>query len=413
MIVDVYLDKALPQIDQLYSYAYEGEDAAIVGKRVIVPFGRGNKPETAVVLRIGKDEGKKLKSVIQVLDRRPILTESAIALGMKMRENFVTSYVQAFQPLLPKYVLGGVEEVAVKLIDDEEVAGIFNGAEALSTEKIPADKLDRLIEAKKVAIHFHGTQPVKKRVVEKYVVCGDYDGPMTEKQALVFDLLKNSSPLSKAEITKMTELSTSPVESLIKRGAIAPADPEALPPDKAPDLREDQVLAIEGIAEFKRPVHLLYGKTGSGTTEVYMQLARRAMDEGKSSLIIVPEIGLATQMVHRLSVRFPGKVDILHSRRSEGEKAAAWIRMKEEPGRIVVGARSAVFSPVPELGYIFIDEEQEESYDYREGLRYNVRDVAEMRVRLEGGKVVYGSATPSVSACVARRNASSSLTSQA
>lgn len=396
MIVDVYLDKALPQIDQLYSYAYGGEDAAIVGKRVIVPFGRGNKPETAVVLRIGKDEGKKLKSVIQVLDRRPILTESAIALGMKMREIFVTSYVQAFQPLLPKYVLGGVEEVAVKLIDDEEVSGIFQGAEALATEKIPTDKLDRLIEAKKVAIRFRGTQPVKKRVVEKYVASGDYDGPMTEKQALVFDLLKNSPPLSKAEITKMTGLSASPVDSLIKRGAVAPADPDAAIPDRAPVLREDQVVAIESIAASKRPVHLLYGKTGSGKTEVYMQLAQRAMDEGKSSLIIVPEIGLATQMVHRLSTRFPGKVDILHSRRSEGEKAAAWIRLKEEPGRIVVGARSAVFSPVPEVGYIFIDEEQEESYDYREGLRYNVRDVAEMRVRLEGGKVVYGSATPSV-----------------
>lgn len=396
MIVDVYLDKALPQIDQLYSYAYEGVDEAIVGKRVIVPFGRGNKPETAVVLRIGKDENKKLKSVIQVLDRRPILTESAIALGMKMREIFVTSYVQAFQPLLPKYVLGGVEEVAVKLVDDKDTAPIFREAEAISTEKILTEDLDPLVEAKKVAIRFRGTRPVKKKVVEKYVASGDYDGPMTEKQAMVFHLLKNSPPLSKAEMTKRTGLSTSPMDNLIKKGAILPADPDDRVPDKPPELREEQIKAIEGIAESKRPVHLLYGKTGSGKTEVYMQLAQRAIDEGKSSLIIVPEIGLATQMVHRLSARFPGKVDILHSQRSEGEKAEAWIRLKEEPGRIVVGARSAVFSPVPELGYIFIDEEQEESYDYREGLRYNVRDVAEMRVRVEGGKVVYGSATPSV-----------------
>lgn len=169
MIVDVYVDKALPQIDQLYSYAYEGEDASIVGKRVIVPFGRGNKPETAVVLRTGKDEGKELKSVIQVLDRRPILTPSAIALGMKMREIFVTSYVQAFQPLLPKYVLGGVEEVAVKLMDDEETASVFQGEEALLTEKIPTESLDRLIEARKVAIRFRGTQPVKK---ESLKICG-------------------------------------------------------------------------------------------------------------------------------------------------------------------------------------------------------------------------------------------------
>mgnify|MGYP001668450543 FL=1 len=140
MIVDVYLEKALPQIDQLYSYTYDGDDD-IVGKRVIVPFGRGNKTEVAVVLRKGAESEKKLKSVVQVLDTRPILTPTAIALGMRMREYFVTSYVQAFQPLLPKYVLGGVEEVAVKLTDDEDVRALFQGQESLPTEKIDGERL--------------------------------------------------------------------------------------------------------------------------------------------------------------------------------------------------------------------------------------------------------------------------------
>lgn len=395
MIVDVYLEKALPQIDQLYSYAYDGDDD-IVGKRVVVPFGRGNKTETAVVIRIGSESEFELKSILQVLDKRPILSKSAIALGMKMREYFVTSYVQAFQPLLPKYVLGGVEEVAVKLTDDEEVRVLFQGQESLPTEKIDEERLNAAVENKKAAIHFRSTKPVKKQRVEKFCAAESFNESMTDKQAAVYLLVKKSGPMTKADIMKRTGFSQSPVDSLIKKGALAPFDEKDSTPETPPVLREDQKKAIADIAGSERPFHLLYGKTGSGKTEVYMQLAERAMREGKSSLIIVPEIGLATQMVHRLSARFPGKVDILHSQRSEGEKAEAWIRLKEEPGRIVVGARSAIFSPVPALGYIFIDEEQEESYDYQEGLRYNVRDVAEMRVRLEGGKVVYGSATPSV-----------------
>ena len=395
MIVDVYLEKALPQIDQLYSYAYDGDDD-MVGKRVIVPFGRGNKTEVAVVIRIGSENEFELKSILQVLDKRPILSKSAIALGMRMRDYFVTSYVQAFQPLLPKYVLGGVEEVAVKLTDDEEIRTLFQGQESLPTEKIDGELLHAAVENKKAAIHFRSTKPVKKRGVEKFCAAEAFNESMTDKQAAVYELVKKSGPMTKADIMKRTGFSQSPVDSLIKKDALVPFDEKDRSPEAPPELREDQKKAIEDIAGSERPFHLLYGKTGSGKTEVYMQLAERAMREGKSSLIIVPEIGLATQMVHRLSARFPGKVDIFHSQRSEGEKAEAWILLKEEPGRIVVGARSAIFSPVPALGYIFIDEEQEESYDYQEGLRYNVRDVAEMRVRLEGGKVLYGSATPSV-----------------
>ena len=189
MIVDVYLEKALPQIDQLYSYAYDGDDD-IVGKRVIVPFGRGNKTETAVVLRKGAESEKKLKFVGQVLDTRPILTTTAIALGMKMRDYFVTSYVQAFQPLLPKYVLGGVEEVAVKLTEDEETRALFQGQESLPTEKLDGKRLNAAVKNKKAAIHFRSTKPVKKRGVEKFCTTEAFNESMTDKQAAVYELVK-------------------------------------------------------------------------------------------------------------------------------------------------------------------------------------------------------------------------------
>ena len=203
MIVDVYLEKALPQIDQLYSYAYDGDDD-IVGKRVIVPFGRGNKTEVAVVLRKGAESEKKLKSVVQVLDTRAILTPTAIALGMKMREYFVTSYVQAFQPLLPKYVLGGVEEVAVKLADDEEMRALFQGRESLPTEKIDGERLNAAVENKKAAIHFRSTKPVKKRGMEKFCAAEAFNESLTDKQAAVYALVKNGWPMTKSDIMKLS-----------------------------------------------------------------------------------------------------------------------------------------------------------------------------------------------------------------
>ncbi|MDD7362940.1 MAG: primosomal protein N' [Peptoniphilus sp.] len=398
MIVNVYIDKALPQIDQLYSYSWDGEED-LIGRRVIVPFGRGDRREVAVVISSGGDADKPLKPVLDVPDLHPMLSRSAIALGLAMREMFLTSYVQSFQPLLPKYVLGDVVEICEKCVDNDATKTLMGEESEIAVAEIKKEVrplLATALEEQWVRLAFQSTKPVKRRKKEYYGAVDGYDRSLTEKQQTVYDLILKKGPLSKAAIREETGFSDSPMETLLGKGALRPSQPPLPRREEPPVLRVDQKKAIEAIERSDRRGHLLFGDTGTGKTEVYMQLAQRAMDRGLSSLMIVPEIGLAAQMVDRLSARFPGKVDILHSQRSEGEKAEAWLRLKNEPGRIVVGARSAVFTQVPSLGYIFIDEEQEESYDYQEGLRYDVRKVAEMRSKIEGGKVVYGSATPSV-----------------
>lgn len=398
MIVDVYIDKALPQIDQLYSYSWDG-DEEIIGKRAIVPFGRGDKKEIAVVLSSREGDETSLKSVIAVPDLHPILSRSAIALGLSMRERFLTSYVQSFQPLLPKYVLGNIVETATILEENDATRALFDGDQCLEIEDVDEDRrhlLTRAAEKGWVRLGFQSTQAVRQKETLYYEVDEKNSSTLTEKQASVYHLLLKEGALSKKDVKERTGFSDAPLNALIKKGIAHAVSEKERKKEKAPVLRTDQKIAVEGIEESKEQFHLLFGETGTGKTEVYMQLAEKAMEEGKSSMVIVPEIGLSTQMVSRLSARFPGKVDVLHSQRSDGEKAQAWLRLKNEAGRIVVGARSAVFAQVPSLGYIFIDEEQEESYDYQEGLRYDVREVAEIRTKNEGGKVVYGSATPSI-----------------
>lgn len=399
MIVDVYIDKALPQIDQLYSYAWNGDGESLIGRRVVVPFGRGIKPEVAVVLAEREGDSTHLKQIAEIMDHRPILSKKSIALGLAMRDRFLTSYVQSFQPLLPKYVLGETIEVVIKEKDTSRTRELMRDRDKIPSKELDAHGEFLLSEADKngeISFSFESSEGVKARKIQRFQAVSGKDTDLTDKQKIVFDLLLEKGPLTKAEIRELTAFSDAPLNGLLKKEAVEESFEENLKGEAPPNLRADQKKVIEEIANSKKRVHLLHGATGTGKTEVYMQLASRAMEEGKSSMMIVPEIGLATQMVDRLKARFPGKVEILHSKRSQGEKAKSWIRLKTEPGRILVGARSAIFAPMEHLGYIFIDEEQEESYDYQEGLRYNVRTVAEIRARIDDAKVIYGSATPSV-----------------
>ena len=159
----------------------------------------------------------------------------------------------------------------------------------------------------------------------------------------------------------------------------------------------EQSYALERIlAENSLQPVLLYGVTGSGKTEVYLQAIAEMMQKGKSSIVLVPEIALTPQMVERFSARFGRRVAVLHSRLSAGERYDEWCRIKNKEALVVIGARSAIFAPVEDLGLIVLDEEHETSYKQEETPRYHARNVAIWRAQQHGAKVVLGSATPSL-----------------
>jgi primosomal protein N' (replication factor Y) len=230
---------------------------------------------------------------------------------------------------------------------------------------------------------------------------------------LLQTVMQLASPISSVELLRQTSLDHSTLRALVRRGWIelraeaVPRDPhgtEKFIPDAELTLNEEQTAAVKLIQTAianpeTHPPILLHGVTGSGKTEVYLQAIRATVGRSQSAIVLVPEISLTPQTVERFKSRFaddPDSVAVLHSHLSEGERHDEWHKLHAGRARIVIGARSAVFAPLENLGLIVVDEEHETSYKQEDAPRYHARDVAVVRARLEKCAVVLGSATPSL-----------------
>lgn len=230
-------------------------------------------------------------------------------------------------------------------------------------------------------------------------------------QAAVIDvMLKVKKGILLSELLEQTEGSRSPVDTLAKQGFLSvdivridrsPLVSEEYFQTKHKPLNPEQAAALEKIAAsldaHRFQTHLLYGVTGSGKTEVYLQAIDKNLKLGQGTIMLVPEISLTAQTIERFRSRFEGKIAILHHRLSQGERFDEWHKIRRGEAQIVIGARSAVFSPVPNLGLIIVDEEHEHSYKQSESAPcYHARDIAVMRGKMTKSTVILGSATPSL-----------------
>jgi len=224
------------------------------------------------------------------------------------------------------------------------------------------------------------------------------------QQTILAELAANSGELPLAELRRK-DLPSSTLQTLVRRGLVRIEERPAafhlggLVSDAGPiRLNEPQMEALASLASALGGFHpfLLHGVTGSGKTAVYLAAMQRALDKGLASILLVPEIGLTPQTAGLLDEAFGQKVALLHSALTPEERSDQWRRIQRGEAPIVVGTRSAVFAPVPNLGLILVDEEHDQSYKQEESPRYNARDVAVMRAKLEGAVVVLGSATPSL-----------------
>lgn len=251
-------------------------------------------------------------------------------------------------------------------------------------------------------------------------------GKVAPKQRRILELLGKSVvplPLAVTEMLRACDASDSALKALVRSGWIGvtemrviglPGDGEEVLPSRIPSLNPDQekivqelhevIGTLEGRGEAPLPF-LLHGVTGSGKTEVYLRALDHVLKSGKSALVLVPEIALTPQTVERFRSRFEhgengksgkARVAVLHSHLTDAERREEWMRLQRGDARIAIGARSAVFAPIKDLGIIIVDEEHENTYKQEETPRYHARDVAVMRGRLEGCPVILGSATPSV-----------------
>lgn len=354
-------------LDQTFDYRVP-EDLAgkvQVGSKVTIPFGKSSRDGYVVAL-LETSEFDDLKEIQAVVGDRPLIPEKLLALGQWIADYYCCSREQATHALLPSVVRGGrvspKKQKFVRLADDIDVA--------TALEKL---------------------------------------GTRAPRQADVLRLLARNNNVSLANLEKAAKVTESPIRALEEKKYIViedqvqarnPNASVAVLPTQTLPLNEEQADALQmvadSVAKDRRDVILLYGVTGSGKTEVYLQAIQACLDRGEESIVLVPEIALTPQTIEQFRGRFGDVISILHSHLSDGERYDEWTRINDGSVKIAIGARSAVFAPFRNPGLIVVDEEHEPSYKQDRLPRYNARDIAVMRGQFENVTVVLGTATPAL-----------------
>ena len=431
-------------LDRPFTYAVNGTVPA-VGARVLVPFS--GQRLMGVVVRVHDDlpaDDIEIKRVQQVLDDTSLLSPELMQLAAWIAQYYVAPLGEVLRGMMP--LAAEVRRQYTYRIAEAGSRVLYEGAQKGSSRRsrLPAEDQNReyavlnyLEDGKtaKASALRSATQTrkalldamVRKKWLIREAIAEERDARRTERIAVLVPdaripkLNENQTAIlaelaaagSRMRVADLRELSVpaSTLATLVRRGLVAieeapqnfhlgglPANGKKHAHEHA--LNEAQVEALGSIAAAMaqggfKPI-LLYGVTGSGKTTVYFAAMQRALDAGKSALLLVPEIGLTPAMAGEMFAAFGAQVALLHSGLTPDERAEHWHRIRRGEARIVVGTRSAIFAPMVDLGLILVDEEHDSSYKQEETPRYHGRDVAVMRAKFNNAVVVLGSATPSL-----------------
>ncbi len=443
MIVRVALSGAVFSMDKLYDYLVpqELQAAACPGKRVSVPFARGNRRQEGMVFAIaGSSAYEKLKPIDLWLDEEPILDQSSLKLAAWMKSRFFCTYYDAVKAMLPAGIWHG-SEARCSLIDPADREGNYAAAAEDGTAGALLDILyardggagmetvesvlgpegaaaaERLAQAGILQIN----AALRKNVSDKTATLASLTVSAEEalelaerkkrrapQQAELLRLLCELGETGVKELRYFTGASQASFQALEKAGLISLREQEVFrrPEYRAGDqpeimeLNEEQSDAFHGLKELldggRACASLLYGVTGSGKTAVYIRLIREVLDKGRQALVLVPEIALTPQLVSVFYRHFGDRVAVLHSSLTVVQRYDEWKRIRTGLVDVVVGTRSAVFAPLRDIGLIVLDEEQENTYQSENAPRYHAREVAKFRCVEQDALLLLGSATPSV-----------------
>jgi len=438
MIAKIAVSAATFAIDKPYSYRIPETMRLTPGVRVTVPFGRGNRRTEGIVLSVEKGAEEGLKAVERCLDEEQVLSDTMLRLAAFLRNRCFCTFYDAMRAMLPAGLWYRTKNT-YRLTEDRswQEAGCRR-ADALELLRY----LDSLGgQAEESALHSVLAEEDKlhdalRYLVRKKWVADETDylrrlGDKTEKiatlaasaeeameyagrclrapmQRSVLELMCAIGSVSVKELCYYTGASTATVKRLESLGYLELTDrpvlrcreirPAVL--EGPLELNEEQQAAFDGLRQQMEQcepgVALLYGVTGSGKTSVYLKLIRSCLEDGKTAMLLVPEIALTPQLLSLLAAHFGEQVAVLHSSLSAGERYDQWKRVRDGGAKVVVGTRSAVFAPSSHLGLIILDEEQEHSYKSENTPRYSAKEVALWRGIKENALVLLGSATPSV-----------------
>lgn len=358
LYAEVIINSEALEIDRPFTYKVPEEfnNEIKIGQIVKVPFGKGNKTSEGFILNLKNDDNIKFKTknIAAILVKDPVIDEDDINLIEFLREKTLCKYIDAFRLLIP--------------------VGIMKGAKA---------KKKRVIVLKNEDLSNIKNPDGYKKIVEFFKT---NSGKYTKSELI------NEHSISQYKLNKLIENEVLSIEE----ESVFRYNDRVYNKDSAKTLTIEQENIIREYINSDDKMFLLKGVTGSGKTEVYMKLVERVLLEGKSAIILVPEIALTPQMIERFKGRFGVNVALFHSKLSDGERFDEWFRVKEGKAKVIVGARSAIFLPAKNLGLIIIDEEHENTYKSEQNPKYQTKEVAEYLSELKGCKVILGSATPSI-----------------
>ena len=355
MYADVLIELKAKKIDKTFTYLIPKKlrDKVKIGIRVLVPFGKQTLEGFVLNIEYDKDVDYKLKEIIDVIDDNPVINEEMLELGKYISKKTLCSLINAYQTMLP------------------------------------------------TALKAHKNFKVNKKYIS-YIKLIDFEYiPKNDNQKEIIELLKKGIVL-KSELTKV---SVSSINTLLNKKIIEEIKEETyrlstnpLYNDKKVILNKEQQFVVNEVLNNKDKFipYLLHGVTGSGKTEVYMNIIESVLKEGKEVIVLVPEISLTPQMVNIFKSRFKNSIAILHSALSDGEKYDEWRKIERKEVNIVIGARSAIFAPLTNIGLIVLDEEHSDTYKQDNNPKYDAIDIAIKRAKTYDCPIILGSATPSI-----------------
>ena len=420
-IAQVIVDVPLMQTDKPFSYIIpkDVEDQVTIGSRVHVPFGRGNRLLQGFVVGFSDtfdNTVTDLKAISEVLDFEPVLNAEQLELAEQMRHTVFSYKISILKSMIPNLLNSQYDKrlTPTESLSSEERLALFGEKESRlysSFTEEEAKKVARLVQAGKITVDYLAKD--KKNIkTEKYyhiqakkMAAADISNRAKKRLELRDYLLENPEEGRLSDLHHL--FSRDVVKLFVDNQLITVLEREKKRSDAYfdvattdfLDLNAEQAAVVEQvtsqIAQESNPF-LLEGVTGSGKTEVYLHIIDKVLKLGKTAIVLVPEISLTPQMTNRFISRFGKQVAIMHSALSDGEKFDEWRKIKSGQARVVVGARSAIFVPIENIGAIIIDEEHEATYKQESNPRYHARDVALLRAKYHKAVLLMGSATPSI-----------------
>ena len=368
MVAEIIINRIAKDLNRKFDYLVptELEKSIKVGARVFVPFGAKNSETEGFVIGLKEDSEYANKDIIKIEDYA--LTEENIELAKLMSRRYFCNISECIKLMLPP------------------------GEKTTNLENRIKDKTANFVYLKKDIDEIEFNIEMGKLKNSKHIK--------------VLRFLEENDGIYKADLEVLMEVSSAVLKTLEKNDYIEiieekiernPFKNREIKKDKPLPLTEEQKQAFDEIKDSRFKEFLIYGVTGSGKTEIYLQLIEHTLNKGKKAIVLVPEISLTPQMVDRFSNRFGDCICVLHSKLSTGERNDQWKNIEAGKCKIVIGARSAIFAPIDNLGIIIIDEEHDTSYKSDMAPRFNAKDIARYIAKKNDIPLVLGSATPDIS----------------